>query len=276
MTARHSPTATVVVLAWRWTNDIRDVLEGLGSQTIDDFDILVIDNGAGFEQALADLTGMPPVTYLGLPANVGAAAGRNAALSAASGEVLIFLDDDATPAPTLVAAHLAAYDREGVVATRGTGLPKTDRFLSRAAFNYDLGPEPIPAFLNTENNCSIRRQTLAEVGGFAAHLFGHEGNELSLRLIDRYGPECIWYVPDAMVRHDDYDSVPHYFKKNFRMGAMAARIDLKRVRRLRPAARPRSADPLSIPLRLVGKACELAGYAIAKTSSRLTRRAPHP
>ena len=219
-----APFATVVVLAWRWSYDIADVLGGLREQTTDDFEILVIDNGAGFDQELGALEGMPAHSYLRLPHNVGASAGRNAATGIGSTEVLVFLDDDATPEPGLVAAHLAAYEDEGVVATRGFGVPKTERFLNRAAFNYDLGPAPVPAFLNTENNCSIRRDVFIEVGGFAEDLFGHEGNELSLRLIDRHGPGCIRYVPDAVVHHDDYDSVPHYFKKNFRTMAQYSQV----------------------------------------------------
>lgn len=257
-------TAAVVVLAWRWSADIADVLHGLEDQTSRDFDVLVIDNGAGFQPQLAELTGIPSYTYLRLPENVGASAGRNAAITAVENDVLIFLDDDSTPEPGLVAAHLAAYERPGVVATRGTGIPKTARFLSRASFNYDLGPEPVAAFLNTENNCSIVRKVLRDMGGFDEQLFGHEGNELSLRLIDRYGTDCIVYVPDALVRHDDYDSVPHYFRKNFRMGTMAARIDLGRVRRLRPPARRRRRDPASFPLRLAGKIAEISGYIWAR------------
>jgi len=254
----------VVILAWQWGPEVVEGLRALSSQSRDDFELLVIDNGAGFEGELRSVRGLRSYRYVGLPENRGASAGRNAALDHARGRVLIFLDDDSTAAPGVVAAHMAAYDDPRVVGTRGRAVPKSPGLLSRVGFNYDLGPRPVPAFLNVENNCSVRREALAAVGGFAEHLFGHEGNELSLRLIDRYGAGCIRYVPDAVVGHDDYHSVGHYLAKNFRMGRMAAQVDLARVRRLRPRPIPRHRDPLTWPLRLVGKTLELGGFGFER------------
>lgn len=271
---RAAPRATAVVLAWQWGPELVEALEALASQTTRDFEVLVIDNGGGFERDLRRRDGLPPHRYVRLPRNAGASAGRNAALRHARGDVLVFLDDDSTAEPGVLAAHLAAYEDPRIVATRGTARPKSSGLLSRVGFNYDLGAEPAAAFLNAENNCSVRRDAFASVGGFAEHLFGHEGNELSLRLIDRYGEGCIRYVPEAVVFHDDYHSLRHYLTKNFRMGRMAARIDLARVRRLRPPAVPRPSDPMTWPLRLSGKMLEISGYGYERLAGR--RRSSRP
>jgi glycosyltransferase involved in cell wall biosynthesis len=118
---------------------------------------------------------------------------RNAGVRASTGDVLIFLDDDALPAPRWLAEHLAPYDnadaRLGAVGGRIELLFEPNprpRWLSHRfdtmLGRYDLGEErrPYDDGLATPpgGNMSFRRAALDDVGEFDVSL-GRVRNTLS-------------------------------------------------------------------------------------------------
>lgn len=78
----------------------------LAGQTSRDFEVIVVVDGSvdGTAAALRSLDTPFPLTVLEQP-NSGAAAARNAGAAAASGEVLLFLDDDMEADPAMLAEH---------------------------------------------------------------------------------------------------------------------------------------------------------------------------
>ncbi|HKT82502.1 MAG TPA: glycosyltransferase [Solirubrobacterales bacterium] len=91
---------------------LRNVAE-LERQRARDFEVIVVDDGSGdgSAAALRELQVGFPLTVLEQP-NRGAAAARNAGAEAASGELLVFLDDDMRADPDLLAEHDHSH-REG-------------------------------------------------------------------------------------------------------------------------------------------------------------------
>lgn len=100
------------------TYDKRDYLEytlaSLAGQTHSDFELVLCDDGT--EGGVADLIAPYRDRFAIVPlvqANAGRAAARNTALSRASGDLVVFSDDDRILPPEFLAAHVSAHSAAG-------------------------------------------------------------------------------------------------------------------------------------------------------------------
>lgn len=138
-----SPTVSVIVrtrdrLAW-----LREALASLGSQTFDDFETLVVDEGESAldPSALPDLRGLRLIRP-GSPH--GRSRALNAGLEAARGRYVAYLDDDDLYLPD----HLEVLTR-AILAQPGAGAVYSDAQLVRQHRQADgsyLDSEPVPIF----------------------------------------------------------------------------------------------------------------------------------
>lgn len=255
-----APSLTVIVVSWRLDGRLERCLAALAASAGPDCEVIVVGNGVDPSSHVSILAsaGLAGVV-LGLADNQGPSPARNIAAVRAAGPLLLFLDDDAIPEPGWVEAHRSAHAASGVQGVRGRVVADRRPFLTRLARAYDLGDVVRPAVLNTEGNASIKREALLAVGGFAS-MFGHEGVELTGRLVDRYGTNSIRYDPAAVVRHDYVASFGGYLLKRFRHGRMLRRLGTRSVRMAASVRPPRTPwDVVMAPLRLVGAAAELSG-----------------
>jgi GT2 family glycosyltransferase len=162
-------------------------------------DVVVVGNG--WEPA-----GLPAgVRGVGLPEDVGIPAGRNAGVPHVEGELLFFLDDDASLAEPDTLARVA-----GLFAQRPSlGL------LQLRVRSRDGGPEPsdwVPRVggrhrtrsgdvtVVWEGAVAIPRSTFGEVGGWPGEFrFVHEGVDLAWRVMD--AGHRVRYAGDIVVLH---------------------------------------------------------------------------
>lgn len=128
----------------------------------------------------------------------GAGAARNRGVDAASGDVLLFTDADTTVPADWVRNHRRHYDDPAVVGVGGPARTldgdATDELLFRFFSDYwyrlswPVGFVQLPTF-----NCSYRRSTFSDAGGFDETIPFMEDTELSMRLRDAgefvYDPE---------------------------------------------------------------------------------------
>lgn len=193
---RSTPTppgrATSVVLSVAICTHNRSValtrcLAGLGPPR-SDIDVLVIDSGSGAAEAEAieRAAGRHGAQHIKLAA-MGLSAARNAALAAARGRWIAYLDDDATPASDWIDVLLASIGHDpDLVATGGMILPQFQVRLPtwwppsmRAALTIidsaGLSDETEPYAANI----AFRRDILTQFGGFPACLGRHGGLLLS-------------------------------------------------------------------------------------------------
>ncbi|HEY8545906.1 MAG TPA: glycosyltransferase family A protein [Acidimicrobiales bacterium] len=190
-----APTATVVVC----TRDRLELLEGcldsLDRQVLapdDRVDVVVVDNGStdGTTGRLHRWAAADPGrrTVVHEPV-AGLSRARNRGLAAASGDVVLFLDDDAIAPRGWVAAHLAAYRRDPaatavggpVVLTWPEGRPRwvtpgLEHWYSAVDHGDEPGPFPRPHG-PYGTNMSVRREAALAAGGFAEQL-GRRGRRL--------------------------------------------------------------------------------------------------
>lgn len=218
-TIRPEPTLSVVVCAYtmdRW-QDLTAALDSLHRQTRPaDEIILVIDHCPQLaDRARAELPGARIVASRGRP---GLSAARNTGIAEAHGEILAFLDDDATADPQWAKRLLAGYRDPRVLGVGGKIQPRWDR--PRPAwfpteFDWVVGctyrgmPQqqaPVRNLLGA--NMSFRRDVLIDCGGFRTDLgrvgtrpLGCEETELCIRAARRHPEGVLLYDPEAAVRH---------------------------------------------------------------------------
>lgn len=183
-------------------------------------EVVVVDNAStdGTPRLLAEIGAAYPQGVRSVrEERAGLSAARNRAVREARGDLLLFLDDDALPAPGWIEAYVEAFRDERVAAAGGPvepifdgPLPEwlDDRFLPYLSA-WDRGPQAAPLRYNElprGANMAFRRATFARYGEFLEQL-GRRGDSLRsceeieycLRL--ERGGETILYLPTARVRH---------------------------------------------------------------------------
>jgi len=142
-----------------------------------ELELIVVDNGSSDgTSAIATKHGAVVV----FEAQPNRALARNAGIAAATGEIVLFIDDDVVLPPFFVAAHARAHAAQlfpHVVTGPIINVPSA-------------AVRPVPTFLNGSNaffctcNVSVPRNALNAVGGFdpAFDKYGWEDTELGARL----------------------------------------------------------------------------------------------
>lgn len=191
--------ASVVVPTYNRCHGLHRVLTALVDQTVprDDYEIIVVSDGStdGTDEYLAG-DRLPPGVIPLVQANGGPGVARNTGVERATGELVIFVDDDVVAEPDLVERHVDAHRStggDGRLAVMGPMLLPADH---RASAWIGWEQEKIedqyaamergdwePTFRQFfTGNASIPRALLQEVGGFDARYRRAEDVELSYRL----------------------------------------------------------------------------------------------
>ncbi len=210
---------TVVVCAYtleRW-DDIRAAIGSLRDQTRPaDQVVLVTDHNDALLSRAREA--FPDVLCVRNGETRGLSGARNTGVRAATGDVVAFLDDDATAAPDWVARMLDAYADPRVVGVGGSVVPAwqaprpawfPDEFLWVVGCSYRGLPTERAEIRNPIGaNMSFRRDTFDRVGGFDEAMgrlgkdaAGCEETEFSIRARAARPATRIVLEPAAQCRH---------------------------------------------------------------------------
>jgi glucosyl-dolichyl phosphate glucuronosyltransferase len=120
-------TATVVICVYtekRW-DDIVDAVESVATQDVPAAEtIVLVDHNAALLSRAQQEFGPRGVRVLPNAHAQGLSGARNTAIAAASGEVVVFLDDDARARPGWLGALLAPYSDPTVIGVGGVAHPR--------------------------------------------------------------------------------------------------------------------------------------------------------
>lgn len=209
--------------------ELAKALDTLSEQVGVEMDTIIVGNGWAPE-------GLPDwVRVLALPENVGIPEGRNIGAAHTEGELIFFYDDDAfLPTPDVLARMAATFtadDRVAVCQPRGMdpdGRPSPRRWVPR--LRTAGGGRPGEAAVFWEALCMIRRSAFDEVAGWPGHFwYGHEGIDLSMRLLD--AGWSLMYAADIEACHPATQATRHavFYRMNARNRVWLARRNLPAV-----------------------------------------------
>ena len=211
---------SVIILTWNSAKVISQCLDSLASQTMQDFEVIIVDNGSSDSDAIDLPAHWPEIDFQinKLEKNIGFASACNLGAAMSKGDWLAMLNSDAFPEPEwlerlLIAAqshpefsffasrqlqanapHLLdgagdAFHVSGLAWRRFSGYPASL-----------FGLDPMEVFSSCAAAALYLRQAFLKVGGFDEDFFSyHEDVDLSFRL-RLQGYRCL-YVPDAVVHH---------------------------------------------------------------------------
>jgi glucosyl-dolichyl phosphate glucuronosyltransferase len=231
------PRATVVICVYtekRW-DDIVTAVGSVAAQDVRAAEVLVVvdHNPALLERARAKFGAGSDgdVRVLANAHRQGLSGARNTAVAAASGDVVVFLDDDAAARPGWLRALLTPYadpdvvavggvahplfpdTRPGLLPTGGSSADATGELDWVVGCTYTGQPTERAEVRNLMGcNMSVRREVFARVGGFAEDLgrigrnpLGCEETELCIRIRQSYrrmGRDArVVFEPAAQVDH---------------------------------------------------------------------------
>ncbi len=189
---------SVVIPTLNRADMLATTIDLIENQTVgrDVYEVLIVDNNSSDSTpaVLAQKAAVYPNFKGFVQAKPGAAATRNVGIRQASGEIVLFIDDDILAEPDLVERHIQYHDENPDASIIGTVMSSwqdsTDPFLrylrDRGIFNpYSIAcGQPMDFSYYHTGNVSTSRKQLWEVDGFNEEFFvyGMEDIELGYRL----------------------------------------------------------------------------------------------
>jgi GT2 family glycosyltransferase len=206
-------SAVVLTMGNRPAELNRAIGSVLGQEHID-VEVVLVGNGADPLPAGSHYHDDERVRIVRLPKNVGIPAGRNSGVAAASGDVVLFLDDDGWYRSTRLGTYLrdrfAADPKLGVISFRvrdpdgGTG---ERRHVPRLRAGDPERSSKVTTFLG--GACAIRRAAFEAAGGLPERFFyAHEETDLAWKVLDagyriEYDASAVMFHPAVLpTRHE--------------------------------------------------------------------------
>ncbi len=223
------PRISVIVCSCNGARTIRGCLEGLRGLEYPDYEVVVVNDGSNdATAAIAQEFGYRVITT----ANQGLSAARNTGLAAATGEIVAYVDDDASPDP-----HWLTYLAATFLTTRHAGVggpnipPPEDGLVAQAVASAPGGPchvllsdsvaEHLPGC-----NMAFRKRHLQAIGGFDPQ-FRAAGDDVDVCWRIQQRGWSLGFSPGAMVWHHRRDSVRGYWKQQKGYGRAEALLERK-------------------------------------------------
>lgn len=203
--------ASVIIPTHNRNDKIAETLVLLRAQRLEPtvFEIIVVDDASTPPVAIGETSGGPKI-ILERTEGLERSGARNRGASVATGQLLIFLDDDVSVDADFVAGHLQAYAQWPVALVVGAvDLPPEAMTNPFARFRQKLERQAVPlsrGLASTQNFCtaqnmSMDRKLFQALGGFEPSIVSSEDQDLALRHIARGGQ--IVFLPEARAVHRD-------------------------------------------------------------------------
>ncbi|MEW6202510.1 MAG: glycosyltransferase family 2 protein [bacterium] len=213
-----SQKASIVIPTWNGRQYLADCLESLRRQNHPPDEIIVIDNGStdGTCEFLAE--NYPEVFAIPLSVNLGFSFAVNIGIGAASGDIIVFLNNDTVCAPSWLeeimkaaaarpeydsfASKVVLYDKPNIIDSTGDEYTPWGSAFNRGHGEIDKGQydEEVEIFGPCAAAATYRASLFSETGIFDESFFAYyEDIDMSFRA--RLKARRCLYVPGAVVQH---------------------------------------------------------------------------
>ena len=237
------PRISVVVCSYNGARTLRACCEGVLKLQYSNYEVIVVDDGSTDNTAsIARQYGFRVIST----SNHGLSHARNVGMEAASGEIVVYLDDDAYPDPhwlTYLAAFFQNPSNANFAAAGGPNIPPPEGGpIAHCVAHAPGGPshvmlthrkaEHIPGC-----NMAFRKSALKAIGGFDSQ-FRVAGDDVDLCWRLQEAGWNLGFAPAAMVWHHRRNSVRAYWKQQAGYGKAEAMLERKWPHRFNAAGHP--------------------------------------
>lgn len=204
-------------------SDFQEAAESILDQTYDSVELVIVVDGTDevYNQVQLDYGDHSGIKIHCNSQNRGLSYSRNIGAEIATGDIVAFMDDDATASSDWAEHIIGGYERHNALAVGGRMLPDwvagkpehlPEEFYFLIGVTYRGFPEEEGYVRNTfSSNLSFKKQTFLSLGGFKTEM-GKRGEndlqggetELCVRLEHETGEQVV-YIPEATVSHKIYN-----------------------------------------------------------------------
>ena len=230
---------SIVIPHWNNVDILSECLESISATDFDNFETIVVDNASTDNSVASVRSNYPNVKLIENDKNYGYAGGCNIGAEAASGDYLIFLNNDTVQEKDWISNLIKTINSDDKIAAVQ---PKILNYYDRNVFDYAGGSgghmdiycfpfargrifsfqENDEGQYNNKEKCfwssgtcfMVRRELFQKAGGFDDSFFAHmEEIDLCWRLY-AMGFE-VWVEPDSVVYHKNALTLPMYSHKKY-------------------------------------------------------------
>jgi GT2 family glycosyltransferase len=200
-----APLISVAIVTWNRREDVLTTIQSVYDQSYPNYEIVVVDNSSTDGTVEAIQEAYPDVRVVALAQNLGPTGGRNAAVAAAQGDIVFFLDSDASLGKDTLVTTVRKFQTVpdlGIIACRviNAHTLQLDDVGGRIFSHTSEDDKEFLSYSFSECGCAIRKEVFDRAGQFWDFLFfGREGEELGLRVLD--AGYKILHSPHTVVYH---------------------------------------------------------------------------
>jgi len=219
------PRLSVIIPVWNGAALLPDCLAALAAQSAAVHEVIAVDNGSTDGSAALIADRYPHVRLFRNAQNLGFAQACNTGMRAATGDVLVLLNQDTRVEPGWAAALQAAFSRSDAGIIGCKILSAADRSLQHAGgyvhellgtpFHYgkaaaDGGAWDTPREVEyvTGAAMAIHRRVVEQIGGLDERFFPAYYEDVDLCFRARAAGFKVVYWPDAVILHHESTSTP--------------------------------------------------------------------
>ena len=232
-------SVSIVIPHWNNVDVLSECLESILNTDFENFETIVVDNASTDNSVASVRSNYPNVKLIENDKNYGYAGGCNIGAEAASGDFLIFLNNDTVQEKDWISNLIKTINSDDKIAAVQ---PKILNYYDRNVFDYAGGSgghmdiycfpfargrifsfqENDEGQYNNKEKCfwssgtcfMVRRELFQKAGGFDESFFAHmEEIDLCWRLY-AMGFE-VWVEPDSIVYHKNALTLPMYSHKKY-------------------------------------------------------------
>lgn len=228
-TDRIWPRISVIVCTHNGSRTLGESLEGLAHLDYPDYEVIVVDDGSS--DGSGELARAFDVDVI-VTEHGGLSAARNLGLRKATGDIVAYLDDDASPDPHWLTYLAIAFSSGLHAGVGGPNLsPPDDGWIARSVacspgnpthvLLTDTVAEHIPGC-----NMAFRKEVLEEIGGFDPQ-FRIAGDDVDVCWRLQEAGFTLGFHPAAVVWHRRRNSLRAYWRQQKNYGQAEAMLERK-------------------------------------------------